>query len=112
MSTRQCTKCGFDSVPEQFCPECGADIGAISATELPNGAIQRTKSVKYLILVALIIVIAGLPALVYGFNYLTLQKQVSEVLGGDPRNAGVVVSVHYGYYLSPSALEYDLKDVP
>ena len=44
-----------------------------------------------------------------GVNYLWLQSQMNDVLKDDPRNNGVEVSVHYGNYVNPSILVYDLK---
>jgi hypothetical protein len=46
-------------------------------------------------LLTLLLLLALIPLLVYGWNYLTLQHKMSEVLEKDPRNKGVEVSVHY-----------------
>jgi len=48
---------------------------------------------------------------IYGFNYFRLQSQMSDVLKGDPRNEGVEVSVHFGNYVNPSILVYDLRSI-
>jgi hypothetical protein len=48
---------------------------------------------------------------VYGWNYLMLQLPMREVIQEDGRNIGVSVSAHYNYYLDPTALVYDLRDV-
>lgn len=48
---------------------------------------------------------------VYGWNYLMLQLPMGEVIQEDGRNSGVSVSAHYNYYLDPSTLVYDLRDV-
>lgn len=52
-----------------------------------------------------------LVAAVYGWNYLTLQSPMNEVIREDARNDGVSVSTHYDYYLDPSTLVFDLRDV-
>lgn len=49
--------------------------------------------------------------MVYGWNYLMLQLPMSEVIQEDGRNSGVSVSAHYSYYLDPTTLVYDLRDV-
>lgn len=59
----------------------------------------------------LLLLLVLIPLSVYGWNYLTLQRKVSEVLDKDPRNKGVEVSVHYKTYVHPSVLVYDLRDV-
>ena len=46
---------------------------------------------------------------VYALNYIELQRPMNEVLEGDSRNAGVQVTVHYGTYVNPSVLVYDLR---
>jgi hypothetical protein len=48
---------------------------------------------------------------VYGWNYLALQSPMNEVIREDARNDGISVSTHYGYYLDPSTLVFDLRDV-
>lgn len=52
-----------------------------------------------------------IPLSVYGWNHLTLQRKMAEVLDNDPRNKGVEVSVHYKTYVNPSVLVYDLRAV-
>jgi len=36
---------------------------------------------------------------------------MNAVIKDDPRNNGVEVSVHFGYYINPSILVYDLKSI-
>lgn len=50
-------------------------------------------------------------ASVYGWNYLMLQSPMNEVAREDARNNGISVSAHYGYYIDPSTLVFDLRDV-
>lgn len=56
-------------------------------------------------------VLASALAMVYGVNYFTLQSPMSEILYADPRNKGITVSVHFGKYINPSELVFDLRDV-
>lgn len=48
---------------------------------------------------------------IYGFNYFQLQSKMNEVIKDDFRNRGVKVSVHYGNYINPAVLIYDLKTI-
>lgn len=59
----------------------------------------------------LLLLLVLIPLSVYGWNYLTLQRKMTEVLDKDPRNKGVEVSVHYKTYVNPSVLVYDLRAV-
>jgi hypothetical protein len=62
----------------------------------------------FLVLLFLLILI---PLVIYGWNYMTLQRTMNEVLEQDPRNKGVEVSVHYKTYVNPSVLVYDLRGI-
>ena len=59
----------------------------------------------------LLLLLVLIPLSVYGWNYLTLQRKMAEVMDKDPRNKGVEVSVHYKTYVNPSVLVYDLRAV-
>ncbi|MFC1601437.1 hypothetical protein ACFL34_03725 [Candidatus Sumerlaeota bacterium] len=48
---------------------------------------------------------------IYLANYVTLQRPLSNVINSDPRNEGIILSAHYGYYVYPSELVIDVKDV-
>jgi hypothetical protein len=48
---------------------------------------------------------------VCALNHFRLQWPMTAVVRGDPRNAGVDVSVRYGYYVDPTVLVYDLRDI-
>ncbi len=50
-------------------------------------------------------------SVVFGVNYIVLQKPMVDVLKTDPRNKGVVISAHYGSYINPSELVFDLKSI-
>jgi len=44
-------------------------------------------------------------------NYVQLQCPMNKVLTTDTRNAGLGVNVHYGAYVDPSVLIYDLRSL-
>lgn len=56
---------------------------------------------KLIILAAMII---GLIVTVFGVNYAMLGTKLATVVREDPRNAGVDMSVHYGYWVDPSTI--------
>ncbi len=56
-------------------------------------------------------VLAAALVMVFGINYFTLQSPMSEVLDADSRNKGITVSVHFGKYINPSELVFDLRDI-
>lgn len=60
---------------------------------------------------ALLLLLALIPLVIYGWNNLTLQRKMNEVLENDPRNKGVEVSVHYKTYVNPAVLVYDLRGI-
>ncbi len=63
--------------------------------------------------IIIIIVISAFVATVgiYSFNYFQLQHQMKKVIEEDSRNNGIKVSVHFGNYVNPSILVYDLKSI-
>jgi hypothetical protein len=61
--------------------------------------------------VGAVVILLLLIASVYGWNYLMLQSPMNEVAREDARNSGISVSTHYSYYLDPSTLVFDLRDV-
>ena len=82
------------------------DTGQPPSAPLPFGEPAR-RSRRPLLLLLLVL----LPLSVYGWNYLTLQRKMAEVMEKDPRNKGVEVSVHYKTYVNPSVLVYDLRGI-
>ncbi len=58
------------------------------------------------VLVALAVGVGG----IWGWNHFTLQSSMNDVLSDDERNEAVDVSVHYGSYVQPSVLVYDLQE--
>ncbi|HEX3653841.1 MAG TPA: hypothetical protein VHU18_13560 [Rhizomicrobium sp.] len=48
---------------------------------------------------------------IYGINYLGLQRFADDVVGSDPRDSGIRMSVHYAYYVDPEDIVVDLRSV-
>jgi hypothetical protein len=59
----------------------------------------------------LIALLLGAGIVIWSLNYLLVQRAVSEVISADPRNAGYSFSAHYNFYVDPSTLVLDLRDV-
>lgn len=62
-------------------------------------------------LFGLVGVIGGLGIVVFGINFLTLQKPMSSVLDDDPRNKGISVFTHYGMLVNLNVLVFDLREI-
>ncbi|MFV5377589.1 hypothetical protein [Acinetobacter calcoaceticus] len=58
-----------------------------------------------------IVVLVGFVAIVFSLNYYMLQRHMNTVLLEDPRNKGVKVWVHYKWFINPTELKYDLRDI-
>ncbi|MDT8321560.1 MAG: hypothetical protein RQ826_13625 [Xanthomonadales bacterium] len=56
-------------------------------------------------------ILVAILASVLGANYLILQSPMAEVLTTDARNEGISVTVHFGKYVDPSELIFDLREV-
>lgn len=65
---------------------------------------------KNSIVIVLSIVVLGTGG-IYAVNYFQLQSALNSTIKGDPRNNGIDVSAHYGNYVNPSTLVFDLKKV-
>ena len=52
-----------------------------------------------------------LPVLVLLLNYVSLSMPANSALNEDARNAGVHTWIHYEYFINPSTLVIDLRDV-
>jgi hypothetical protein len=48
---------------------------------------------------------------VLGINYLLLQKHMTYILENDKRNEGIKVFVHYKWFVNPTELKYDLRNI-
>jgi hypothetical protein len=46
-----------------------------------------------------------------GWNYIAAQRPASEVIGKDPRNAGISVFAHYEGFVNPNVLVFDLRSI-
>lgn len=68
---------------------------------------KRTSRAWLLILLSVGAIAGG----TYTINYFELQQPMNEVLTTDQRNAGLRVNVHYGVYVNPSVLIYDLRSL-
>ncbi|MBE0570369.1 MAG: hypothetical protein IH618_02400 [Ignavibacteriaceae bacterium] len=62
----------------------------------------------FVILPIAVIIICGA---IWLWNYLTLQQEMDSVINKDYRNSGIDVSVHYGSYVNPNELVYNLTNV-
>lgn len=62
------------------------------------------------IVIILIFLVAGVIGL-FTVNYLMLGKPMEDVPKSDPRNSGIHIAAHYKYYLIPSVLVLDMKEV-
>ena len=62
------------------------------------------------IVIISVFLVAGVIGL-FTVNYLMLGRSMTDVLKSDPRNSGIHITAHYGYYLLPSVLILDVKGV-
>jgi hypothetical protein len=65
------------------------------------------KKTAMLVIVGIVLIVAG----VFGANQIVLQSPMNQVLTSDPRNHGVDVSVHYGSFINPRVLVFDIQNV-
>lgn len=91
--------------------EAGEQSSGSSSTNVGSpilNAPTRPKRRGFFVLLLLLVLI---PLVIYGWNYMTLQRKMNEVLEHDPRDKGVEVNVHYKTYVNPSVLVYDLRGI-
>lgn len=50
-------------------------------------------------------------ASITGLNYAMLQSEISNKIDLDQRNDGIEVLVHYEWYINPSSIVFDLREV-
>jgi hypothetical protein len=62
-------------------------------------------------LVGILIAILFIIGILYGYNYIGFQFIINQVIANDERNKGVNVSVHYGAYINPSVLVYNIISI-
>jgi hypothetical protein len=53
-----------------------------------------------------------LPVLVYLLNFGLFQNSINKVILGDDRNSGISVQAHWRWYVDPTVLVYDLREMP
>ncbi len=54
----------------------------------------------------------ALPVLVFLLNFGLFQDPVNKVIQRDDRNRGISVRAHWRWYVDPTVLVYDLRDMP
>ena len=64
---------------------------------------------KTIVVVLVILVLGAVGA--FAVNHIHLQSPLNSALKSDPRNDGIDVSAHYGSYINPSTLVFDLRKV-
>ena len=62
--------------------------------------------IKYLVFAALAVM-----ATIAGANYFLLQRPAQLVLKADPRNEGIAVFAHFEYFVIPTTLVFDLREL-
>ena len=62
-------------------------------------------------LAGFVVVVVGLLGATYFANVVLLQQPFDEVISADARNSGISANVHFGYYLNPSEVVFDLGGV-
>ena len=62
------------------------------------------------IIIILVFLVTGV-LVISTVNYLMLGRPMADVIKSDPRNSGIHMVAHYGYYLVPSVLVLDVKEV-
>lgn len=117
---QECFKCATDltpleqtlqppAQPEEASPN-PTDLTATPQDTAPGVEIRKPrkplKTLTLLVCGCFVMIVA-----LWGWNYFSLQSRMNRVLNGDDRNNGVQISVHYGNYVDPSRLIFDLKSI-
>lgn len=63
------------------------------------------------ILIGFLVGITVAVATVFLWNYAAVQKPLGAAIESDPRNAGILAKAHFGNYVTPHELVFDLKSV-
>jgi hypothetical protein len=59
-----------------------------------------------------ILVIAVLTiSIIFSWNYLSLQKNISEIVESDSRNTGISVYLHFNWFINPNVIVFDIRGV-
>lgn len=64
------------------------------------------KGLKYLTAGALLLCVS-----LCAWNYVTLQRPADRVIADDVRNSGIEIFTHYEWFITPSVLVFDLREV-
>jgi len=59
----------------------------------------------------ILIILALICTFLAGWNYLSLQKKLTDILKSDPRNEGVSALIHYEGFINPRVIIIDIRDV-
>jgi hypothetical protein len=57
------------------------------------------------------IVVVSVVSVVFSWNYISLQKNISEIVESDPRNRGVSVVSHFNWYINPNVIVFDIRGI-
>lgn len=49
---------------------------------------------------------------IYLYNFAAIIQPVANKISDDTRNEGIVIDVHYKYYVQPNILVFNLKNIP
>ncbi|MDQ2822203.1 MAG: hypothetical protein M3Y65_17730 [Pseudomonadota bacterium] len=60
----------------------------------------------------LLVFLCAAASSIAGANFFFLQRLFNQVEQRDPRNAGIVVAVHYRHYVDVGTVVFDLQEVP
>ena len=86
---------------------------APTATTAPHSSVRRGHvRRRWPIALAVAVVVAAIPLTIFALNHSQVQSHLNNVVGGDPRNGGIVVSTHYAGWVNADVLTFDLKKVP
>ncbi len=84
-----------------------SSIGRKLFGNITNMATTKRKHLWVNILMILVLLTGGIGI----FNYASLQMPLTKLIDGDPRNAGICVTAHYGSYVNTSVLIYDMAGI-
>lgn len=60
---------------------------------------------KLLVVTALIILV------VFSWNYISLQKNIFEIVESDSRNTGISIFSHFNWFINPNIIVFDIRGV-
>lgn len=74
-------------------------------TSLNKGKNMRRR-ITYMMSLSLTVI-----ALIFFWNYVTVQRHISQVIEHDARNEGIEIFAHYQWFINPKILVFDLRNV-